>query len=193
MSDYKLMIAPFEHNGFCNLSKKQAEEYFQWYVGQSKSRIDQLHKYIQTTSKTTFSCEYTPESLVDLWDWFETQIYMVKKDEEEYQAELKKFPEWVHNSISRDKFSVQTLAIITDISFYFAETFIKCNPVISWGYFTKPKNEVSVNMPVLLGFKANMKLDPRRVVYICAQKSSEKQDKNRLLDTYRTWVEYIEK
>ena len=116
-----------------------------------------------------------------------------EKNEDEYQAELKQFPEWVADSISRDKFTVQTLAIITDISFYFAETFIKCNPTIRWGYFTKPKNEVYVNMPVLLGFKADMKLDPRRVVYICAQKSSEQHDKNRLIHAYQTWAEFIEK
>jgi len=28
MNEYKLMIAPFHHNGFRSLSKKQAEEYF---------------------------------------------------------------------------------------------------------------------------------------------------------------------
>lgn len=193
MNEYKLMIAPFEHDGFRNLSKKQAEEYFYWYVGQSMIRIDQLYKYIQSTGGTTFSCEYTPYSLVDLWSWFETQIYMVEKSEEEYQAELKQFPEWVHDSIAKNKFSVRTLALITDISFYFAETFIKCNPMIKWGYFTKPKNEVSVNMPVLLGFKATMKLDPRRIVYVCAQKSSDQHDKNRLLNVYQTWAKYIEK
>lgn len=38
-------------------------------------------------------CEYTPDSLIELWNWFETQIDMVAKSEEEYQAELKQFPE----------------------------------------------------------------------------------------------------
>ena len=45
MNEYKLMIAPFNHNGFRSLSKKQAEEYFHWYVGQSKERIEQLYEY----------------------------------------------------------------------------------------------------------------------------------------------------
>ena len=193
MNDYKPMFIPLEHNDFRALSKQQAEDFFQWYIRQSKNRIRQLCKYIQTTSKSTFCCNYTPESLVDLWNWFEDQICIVKKTEDEYQAELKQFPEWVADSISRDKFTVQALAIITDISFYFAETFIKYNPTIRWGYFTKPKNEAYVNMPVLLGFKADMKLDPRRVVYICAQKSSEQRDKNRLIHAYQTWAEFIEK
>lgn len=49
MNEYKLMIAPFNHNGFRSLSKKQAEEYFHWYVGQSKARIEQLYGYAQST------------------------------------------------------------------------------------------------------------------------------------------------
>lgn len=191
MDDYKLMIAPFEHDGFRNLSKKQAEEYFQWYISQSAARIDQLCDYIHKTGSLAFSRDYTPISFIDLWTWFETQICMVAKSDEEYQAELKKFPEWMHSSISKERLSVKTLALITDISFYFAETFIKCNPLIKWGYFTKPKNEVSVNMPVLLGFKSNLKLDPRQIVWVCALKSSQQHNKNRLLDIYQTWVNYI--
>lgn len=109
------------------------------------------------------------------------------------QAELKQFTEWMHDSISKNKFSVRTLAIITDISFYFAETFIKHNPMVRWGYFIKPKNEVSVNMPVLLGFRSNIKLDPRRIVSVCASESFRQHDKNRLRNLYQTWTEYVEK
>ena len=193
MSDYTLMVAPFDHNGFRSLSKKQAEDYFNWYVEQSKTRIEQLYNYIQSTSGTDFHCEYTPSSFINLWSWFEVQICMEEKRQEEYQAELKQFPEWIHDSISREKFSIKTLALITDISFYFAETFIRCNPSVKWGYFTKPKNEVSVNMPVLLGFQSNMKLDPGRIVGVCASESSEQHDKNRLFHTYQAWLGFIEK
>lgn len=54
MNEYKLMIAPFNHNGFRSLSKKQAEEYFHWYVGQSKARIEQLYEYTQSTGGAAF-------------------------------------------------------------------------------------------------------------------------------------------
>ena len=45
-------------------------------------------------------------------------------------------------------------------------------------------------MPVLLGFKSNMKLDPRRIVSVCASESFEQHDKNRLRNAYRTWTKY---
>lgn len=191
--DYSLMISPIEHTGFRTLSKTQAKQYFEWYVGQSESRINQLSQYIQSMQETAFRCDYTPQSFVALWEWFESQISTVEKSAEEYEAELERFPFWMHESISRETLSIKTLALITDISFYFAETFVICNPTIHWGYFTKPKNEVSVNMPVLMGFQANMKLDPRRIVHVCASESCEVREKNRLLNAYKTWLEYIAK
>lgn len=192
-SDYPLMISPIEHDGFRTLAKRQAKQYFDWYIEQAKPRISQLYQYMLATNGANFSCDYTPQSLVALWEWFEPQINMVGKSAEEYEEELKKFPGWMHDSILRETLSIKTLALITDISFYFAETFIGCNPTIHWGYFTKPKNEVSVNMPVLMGFKSNMKLDPRRIVHVCALKSCKSHDTNRLIDIYHVWSGYISK
>lgn len=191
MNEYKLMLPPFEYKDFRGLSKKQAEEYFQWYIGQTDLRIRQLWAYIQSTGKNNFSCEYTPESLVGLWEWFEPHIYLEEKNSEDFLMELSKTPEWLHSSIPKEEFTTMTLALIVDISFYFAKTFIMRNPNIVWGYFTKPKNEVSVNMPVLLGFKSNMKLDPRRIVSVCARKSYRESNPNRLFDIYNVWTGYI--
>ena len=187
------MISPIEHKGFRSLTKAQAKQYFEWYVEQTDLRINQLSQYMQSTNGTAFFCDYTPESLIDLWEWFEPQIRVVEKSADEYEAELKRFPSWMHDSISKETMSIKTLALITDISFHFAQTFITQNPSVYWGYFTKPKNKVSVNMPVLMGFQSNMKLDPRRIVYVCALKSCRTCDKKRLFDIYQTWLGYIAK
>ena len=67
----------------------------------------ELNSYMNMSSQqggAAFLCEYTPDSLIELWNWFETQIDMVAKSEEEYQAELKQFPEWMHDSISKRDF-----------------------------------------------------------------------------------------
>ena len=77
--DYNLIISPIEHNGFRSLTKAQAKQYFEWYVEQISPRINQLCQYMQSTNGTAFSCDYTPESLIDLWEWFEPQIRVVEK------------------------------------------------------------------------------------------------------------------
>ena len=192
MDEYNPIVVPFAFRPFESFNKKQAEEFFNWYVAQSMTRIDCLCDYIRSTGEKAFSCDYTPESLIDLWAWFEPEITMVQMKEEDYQAELEAAPEWVRASISKEEFSYKTLGLITDISFYFAETFLRNNPSIRWGYFTKPKNEVSVNKPVLMGFRCSIKLDPRQIVDVCARRSYRQRDKNQLFDAYQVWLEDIE-
>ncbi len=69
MNEYKLMIAPFHHNGFRSLSKKQAEEYFHWYVGQSKERIEQHDKNRLRNAYRTWT-KYTAETTPNIADTF---------------------------------------------------------------------------------------------------------------------------
>ena len=50
---------------------------------------------------------------------------------------------------------------------------------------------MSVNQPTLLGFKADMDLNPRLIVINCTRRSSKERNNNRLLDMYNTWMNYI--
>lgn len=80
-----------------------------------------------------------------------------------------------------------------DIAIYFAEVMIRNNvPKVYWGYYMKPKNKVSVNMPVLLGFKGRMSLAPRAIVVISTKYSIEESNYNKLYEIYKTWLKYIE-
>lgn len=63
---------------------------------------------------------------------------------------------------------------------------------VYWGYFTKPKNRMSVKRPVLLGFKADKALDPRLIVVNCTGRSSEEFQKTRLYELYKTWLGFID-
>ena len=50
---YEAMGLPFKFNNFDELSKKQTENFFQWYIGQIGHRMDVLRNYI--TSITLFN------------------------------------------------------------------------------------------------------------------------------------------
>ena len=89
------------------------------------------------------------------------------------------------------KISSLTYAISLDIAIYFAETFRKNNNGSYWGFFTKPKNRMSVNRPVLLGFKHDMDLDPRIIVETCIWHSLDKKNEKLLYDTYGVWQNYV--
>lgn len=48
---YEVMELPFQFHRFDELSKKQADYFFKWYVGQMSHRIDVLKKYVHNEEK----------------------------------------------------------------------------------------------------------------------------------------------
>ena len=84
-----------------------------------------------------------------------------------------------------------TMALAEDIAIYFSETMIHNHPQVHWGYLMKPKKLDGVNIPILLGFKGNDCVNPRRLVSVCISKSTEKKNKYKLYEVYNIWVNNI--
>lgn len=176
---------------FDEFTPKMAKEYFDWYINDREHRLRILKEYLREIHED-ITLDFSPESLIPLWSWYETQIVEEDKDPCELQAEKEQYPEWVRDHISDKKISMETLKYAWDISIYFAEVIVRNNKdKISWGYITKPKRNFYVNRPVLKGFAFNKLLEPRHIVYICTLKSAESKDSNRLYDLYYVWMEYI--
>jgi hypothetical protein len=154
---YNGMTPPFELISFEDMKKKQAEQYFVWYIDTIEQRIQNLEKYINLTG-TRMVLDKTPNSLIELWDWFSNHIEVCTKDEQELMLESTMRPDWIkaHIMSDRRKLSLNTIMIAVDISAYFGEVFIKNNPNIYWGYLSKPKKLHGVNRPRLLGFAGDM-------------------------------------
>lgn len=190
--EYEMMIPPFEHDGFENLKKSEAKEYFEWYVNQAEHRIEILKKHVLSEDES-INFDYTPDSLVPLWAWYESKIELVNKTKEELEKEMKRYPSWMHNEISHIKISFETLKYGMDIAIYFAEVIIRNSEgKIHWGYFVGPKMRMSVNEPTLLGFRKNDDLNPRLIVINCTRRSSREINNNRLLEMYNVWMSYID-
>ena len=66
---YNGMTPPFDLIPFEDMKKKQAEQYFVWYIDTIEQRIQNLEKYINLTG-THMVLDKTPNSLIELWDWF---------------------------------------------------------------------------------------------------------------------------
>lgn len=176
---------------FDEFTPKMAKEYFDWYINDREHRLRILKEYLREIHEDV-TLDFSPESLIPLWGWYETQIVEEDKDPCELQYEKEQYPEWVRDHISDKKISMETLKYAWDIAIYFAEVMVRNNKEkISWGYITKPKRNFYVNRPVLKGFAFTKLLDPRHIVYICTLKSAESKDSNRLYDLYYVWLEYI--
>ena len=190
--EYEYMLPPIKNYKFAKFTKEEAEIYFNWYMEEKGHRIEMLEEYVHNAG-VDIDFDYSPESLIPLWRWYETIIVSEKKTEEEIEAEKRKMPEWLHSQISEEKISMNTLKFGMDIAIYFAEVMIRNSEgKLHWGYVTKPKNYINVNRPVVSGFKAGQELDPSRTVYVLTLSSEEEKNEKRLYDRYYVWQEDIE-
>ena len=80
-----------------------------------------------------------------------------------------------------------------DVAIYFAEV-VRINNAekIEWSYVTRPKNYVSVNKPILQGFRGGKKLDPNLILLNMTDEVCENKDKYSLYNLYKTWVSFID-
>ncbi len=191
---YPIMETPFELVNFECMKKKQVEQYFQWFMLEKENRLSLLEKYIDYKSEKKVVLDKTPESLIDLWEWFEGEIEWEEKSKEELREELRGRPEWMHEIIMSNtkEETLLTKAIACDIATYFAETILHNNASIRWGYLTRPKKLDGVNRPILVGFKYNMSMNPITLIGVAVSKSLKSRDTHRLYGIYNVWLEYIE-
>lgn len=190
---YNGMNPPFELIPFEDMKKKQAEQYFVWYIDTIEQRIQNLEKYINLTG-THMVLDKTPNSLIELWDWFSNHIEVCTKDEQELMLELAMRPNWIkaHIMSDRRKLSLNTIMIAVDISAYFGEVFIKNNPNIYWGYLSKPKKLYGVNRPRLLWFAGDMSVYVYGRVEVCIWKTIETVDNMHLFNMYQICLKMIQ-
>lgn len=178
MENYIIDVPPIEFESFDSMNTNQAQEFFDWYVKNTKNRIAILFEYISKTKNEKIQADFGKQSLIDVWEWFESKIETEFTSFREIIENIRNNKVSLFKAVSNPKrITSLTYAIAMDIAIYFAETFIFNNNSVHWGFFTRSKQRMSVNKPVLLGFKNNMDLDPRLIVENCMWKSLE-QKKN---------------
>lgn len=198
---YSLMIAPFDfanHNriaarqffdnyAFFELTPKQAKEYFLWYTSEIPNRIALLLEYMKQERPETEPFDYSPESLLPLWEWYEQKIEQVPMTAEEIERRVKVFPKYLESEIRKNtkKFTDETLSLALDISIYLGEVIVKNHPHLRWNYRTRPKREISVYRPVIDGLNHKVTLEPSRSLFVLTLESTKEKNQTRLYDLYR--------
>ena len=125
MTGYPIMEPPFLSFPIEEMKKKQVEQHFNWYMTQIEGRIKQLNEFINLENKELV-LDKTPESLIDLWEWYENHIEYENKTEEEINKSCEGQPEWFQEILRQDtkKMTLLTMALAEDIDIYFSETMI---------------------------------------------------------------------
>ncbi|MFC4766474.1 hypothetical protein [Effusibacillus consociatus] len=190
--DCYLMDPPFGVKPFVQMSKKEADIHFAWYISEIPKRLQLLKDAFEFTGGGKKEVlNLTPESLKPLWEWFIPQVTIVQQSQEELEAELRNAPEWLREAQKTEKISKEALTIAMDIAVYFAEVFITHNESVSWDIVRKPKSDADFNQPVLFGFGEDV-LNPRRVLHTLTLRAARGETTaDALYDMYKVWENYL--
>jgi hypothetical protein len=189
------IVPPFEHTKFSEMNKKQAKQYFDWYMSVLPDRIRiLLDAFERTGGGTKDELDYTPKSLIKLWKWFMPHVELVNNNSEELEKESQETPDWIKDTIiDIDQISTTTLTIAMDIAMYYGEVFVRNYETAEWGIVTT--KSVNESRPVILGFKIgryNKQMDVMRMLHsLTLRVSKGNENINLLYDSYDNWLQQV--
>lgn len=147
---YDYAIPPYGFD-YQTMTKKEAEEHFNWFLAEIPNRIN----YLESFCGNKVNLDFSYESLIDLWKFFLSvgRTEPIPKDElKELRTQFKAFGD---DFVGTEQLSVSTEYLVRDIGIYLSEVYKKNSPEIYWHFTTKPKSYFFVNRPMLTGFVDN--------------------------------------
>lgn len=152
--DYPLMTPPFHLKPFEEMNKKEAKQYFEWYI----SQIPQRMAILKQVSNGQILLDSSKESLIPLFTWFLSIVTIDQLSEEEIEArlnDLRQYPDFAFEDAKEQllanpvELKKEDYDLARDIAIYYGETLIKNYPQVHWTYLTKPKSHIYLNEPIL--------------------------------------------
>lgn len=174
---------------FTNASSEDAIKFSEWYFAQTQKRISTLQEYIIIT-KGNFKLDYTDESLITLWSWFESNLEIVDKTETELEYEKSRTSPIYWDKIITKRISHLMIEIAIDISYYFVDMLLNNFPKLHTDCITKPKWKNNLKKPVISGFFMDITLYPIELLIECAQRSIKAKNPCRLKMTYDKYATF---
>ncbi|MGL6031819.1 MAG: hypothetical protein ACRC0Q_06550 [Kurthia gibsonii] len=186
--DYPSMTPPFNIKPFEEMNKKEAKQYFEWYVSQIPERM----VFLKQVSNGQILLDYSKESLIPLFTWFLTTVTIDQLSEEEIEAKLEdllQYPDFAFEDAKERllanpvELKKEDYALAMDIAIYYGETLIKNYPQVHWTYLTKPKSHIYLNEPILdvtddIGF---LKRNPNNLLMVLIEYIKENDIQNTIL------------
>lgn len=183
--DYQSLLIPDELyiEDFENAKADDAIKFSDWSFAQTKDRIEILQNYINK-SNDIFSLDYTDKSLIKLWTWFEDNLELVEKTNEELQNEKESTPQVYWKFIQNKRISPLMVEIAIDVSYYFADMLLKNHSDLHTDCIIKPKWKENLKKPVISGFFMDITIYPIELIMESAKRSVEKKNPLRLKMIY---------
>lgn len=117
---YDYAIPPYGFD-YQTMTKKEAEEHFNWFLAEIPNRIN----YLESFCGNKVNLDFSYESLIDLWKFFLSvgRTEPIPKDElKELRTQFKAFGD---DFVGTEQLSVSTEYLVRDIGIYLSEVYKK--------------------------------------------------------------------
>src|SRR5574341_577845 len=135
------------------MSEGQAEIYFKSFVSGIPRRLTVLQQAIKASGHTELLLDFSFDSLRPLGDWFRNHIETRLLTQDELIQKKKSYPSWLHDYITPDTFTLETVSLCMDAGIYFAETLRYRYPILKWDLLRAPSSDISYHQPVVVPFR----------------------------------------
>lgn len=149
---YSIIQPPFTLV-FRDMSKKELEDYNNWFHKVMPERIQILIAAVKSTRGFEYwKSDCSPESLEGLGDWFLAQAETRPRTQEEID-EIQNRSSFPINVPSED-LTNRTFSLAMDIGMYVSQVFLKNRPSLQWSQPLGNKKFVDYGQSVLISFGA---------------------------------------
>lgn len=183
MFEYPIDPPPFKVKPFNGMKRRDAEQYFEWFVNRGPSRIALLiNAYDRTGGGGKSDLDKSPQSMLPLWKWMVRQIRTVVPTEAQLKESNEALIAFVESVIpndaewdvesTKDRFDTSvsilsrgTRVLCWDAGYYFAVALTLRHPKAHWG-LCDVKHEL--NKPKFYLTEDSAWFEPGEIIEICA-------------------------
>jgi hypothetical protein len=154
MFEYLVVTPPFTLK-FRQMSKKELENYYRWFIDIIPQRIAILIRAVKSTPGfEDWEPDYLPVSLDKLGEWFKRQIETRARTDEEKQAILLNSPPQLKDiQIGDRELTNKTFSIAIDVGMYLSQVFLKNVQGLKWKQMLEVnKRSIDYGQPVFGSF-----------------------------------------
>ena len=175
---------------FRELSKKELQDYFDWFMDAIPLRVDELTSAVrQSPGFEDWHAFNTPESLDDLGEWLATHVETRPRTREELE-EMRSglaFP----IDVPTVELTNQTFSLAMDTGMYLSQVFLHNHPSLRWTQALRGKKYVDYGQPVLVEFATGPFNPVRMMVTLAYGVVRRTRNGGRLRELYEIWAEMI--
>ncbi|MEI6811104.1 MAG: hypothetical protein WCK60_03605 [Candidatus Nomurabacteria bacterium] len=176
---YPLVKIPlFAQKDIYTFSKEEAKEYYKWFISIKSERLQILVREVQKMYPK-WELDYTRNSLIKLYEWFERKVMyrnMNEEEKEQIKNQIAKTPLLVGViDIPETTFTDETVSICFDISVYLGDALIFNVNGTKWTQKINSTNNIDYAQPLIVS-RSGSPFNSRRVTESMAGSILDKRE-----------------